>query len=412
MRIAIFTDAYLPEINGVTTSIELFRAELLRLGHEVYIVAPNYNRNQEEGTWVIRFPSIPYFFPQMRERRFVFPSFRKLFKLGKLGIDIIHSQVPGNMGVYALWASRWFRIPHIHTYHTLYMQYTHYVNFPTAFSTRAVRWISQHFLGRCQRAVAPSRQIRDELHSYGVDCPIDVIPTGIEPQDRSTLKSATEVKRRFSIPEEAPLLCYVGRIGREKNIGFLLEMFARLRRRLPSARFVIVGDGPERQRLMRKAYDLGLGETVRFAGYIPRYLVFSVCRAADLFVFASKTETQGLVILEAMSVGTPVVAVDAMGVSDLQADGRGGFLSPPQVSVFTDRVEQMLTDRELREEKAREAEAKADEWSMRNMTKKLVASYQASIADYRQHGLPRYRRRPWVPIPVAPLADQPSELEA
>lgn len=412
MKVAIFTDAYRPEINGVTTSIHLFREELERQGHEVYVFCPDYNRRQESNERVLRFFSIPYFFPQMRERRFVFPSLRKLLLVRKLGIDIIHSQVPGNMGVYALWASHWFRIPHIHTYHTLYMQYTHYVSIPQQFARRAVVWISQHYLGRCQRAVAPSRQIRDELHRYGVDAPIDVIPTGIEPKDLSRLISVTDVKRRLKIPEAAPLLCYVGRIGREKNIGFLLEVFAQIRKRVPSARFVIVGDGPERARLVKQSESLHLTESVTFAGYIPREIVFSICRAADLFVFASMTETQGLVLLEAMSVGTPIVAVDAMGVSDLQADGRGGLISAPRVEEFTEKVERLLADPKLRQQKSAEALEKANEWSMQNMTRKLLASYRACIKDFKKHGMPRYKRRHWTPISAERVPDLPSQLEA
>jgi glycosyltransferase involved in cell wall biosynthesis len=402
MNIAVFTDAYRPEINGVTTSIYLFRKELERRGHRVYLFCPEYNRNPDDDPAIVRLPSIPYFFKQMRERRFVFPSLRKLWKIRHLGIDVIHSHVPGNTGVFALLASWLFRIPHVHTYHTLYMEYIHYVTLPQAFATRAVLWITRHFCGRCQRVVAPSNQITEVLRSYSVDAPIDVIPTGIDTMPPDRLASRETIRERFGLRPGDKLLSFVGRIGREKSIDFLLHVVNAMRTERDDFKLVIVGDGPDRAGLEELRDRLGLQNRVIFTGYQSRETVFSVYRASDAFVFSSQTETQGLVLLEAMSMGTPVVAVNAMGVADLEGDGRGGFLTDPTVEDFSRHLAPLLDDPKLQERKSAEALEKAAEWSLEAMTTRLLETYRCAIADYRVHGLPRFRRRfPAVCSPVA-----------
>ncbi|MFP4484022.1 MAG: glycosyltransferase family 4 protein [Spirochaetaceae bacterium] len=400
MTIAIFTDTYAPEINGVTTSVRLLREELQNRGHTVYLFCPEYGGrvfNDDADTFRMR--SIPYFFRKMKERRFVFPEFNTLFKVRRLNVDIIHSQVPGNIGVYGLIVSWLFNIPHVHTYHTLYMAYIHYMPIPKAVSTRSVRWISRKFLGRCQRVVAPSHDIRDELKSYGVDAPIDVIPTGIETRRTHAFLNAVKIKAKYGVPEDRPCLLYVGRLGPEKNVQFLFDVLLELRRRETDAHLLIVGDGPDRHRLEGLVRQHKLNADVTFAGYLPREEVFSFYRMADLFVFASTTETQGLVLLEAMSVGTPAVAVAEMGVGDLLSDGRGGIPVGAVPEEFANAVQSLLEDKELFEKKRAEAYAKADEWSVARSTDRLLWFYMESIRDYMRHGMPRHRDRPWSTVP-------------
>lgn len=400
MTIAIFTDTYSPEINGVTTAIRLIREELQNRGHTVYLFCPEYGgRVFADDPYTIRFPSIPYFFKKMKERRFVFPHFRKLFRIRRLGIDIIHSQVPGNIGVYGLIAARLFNIPHVHTYHTLYMAYIHYMPIPHAISTRSVRWISRKFLGRCQRVVAPSYDIRRELKSYGVDAPIDVIPTGIETRRSHAFLNPAKLKGKYGIQPDEPCLLYVGRLGPEKNVQFLFDVMSELRERGRRVQLLIVGDGPDRARLEGLVRSQDLGSAVTFAGYIPREEVFSFYHMTDLFVFASETETQGLVLLEAMSVGTPVVAVAVMGVADLMTDNRGGIAVRPRVDEFANAVESLLDNDELYRRKRDEAEHKAHDWSVTRSVDRLLWFYEESIRDHRAHGMPRYGARSWNPAP-------------
>ncbi len=400
LTVALFSDAYPPEINGVATAVVLIRRELQRQGHTVYVFCPNYNRPSADEGGVFRFFSIPYFFKAMRNQRFVFPTLRDFRRLKHLGVDIIHSHVPGNIGVLALLASWWYRIPHVHTYHTFYTRYIHYMPLPRSFAIRGVKWITRKFGGRCQRVICPSRQIRDEIATYGIDFPVDVIPTGIDLERSESVVTPEVLRVRCGIPEGRRILAFVGRLGLEKNLDFLVEVLSHLVNQGHDLSLLFVGGGDAAELIVKTAGDLGVMDRVHITGYVPRYTVFSYCRMADVFVFASMTETQGLVLLEAMSTGLPTVAIDAMGVSDLQRDEVGGFLSAPEVPEFAEKVALLLTDDEIYQHKRREAINKARIWSTEPMTRRIVSCYEEAIRDYRLHGLPRYRRRPWRQDPL------------
>lgn len=393
MRIAIFTDTYNPEINGVVTSVELFRRELERRGHTVYLFCPEYPHQDESQPNVFRFPSSPYLFKMMTERRFAYPSLKVFRQISKLNIDIIHSQVPANIGTFGLFVGRFWRIPNVTTYHTLFAEYTHYMPIPTGIARYLVELISRRFTGRCQRVISPSYRIKQELRKYHVDAPVDVIPTGMDFHDPDELDDDAAIRRRLGVPEGKRVLSMIGRIGREKNISFLLGVMKLLKQRRSDFVFVVTGDGPDLEPLQAEVEELGLEREVMFTGYVTRPEVFGLLKTTSILVFASLTETQGLVLLESMSMGTPVVAIDAMGVSDLLAEGRGGIPARMDTEDFAEKVERLLDDDALYEEKRREALEKAREWSIERMTDRLLECYDLAITDYRSRRQPRFGER-------------------
>ncbi len=404
MNIAVFTDTYKPEINGVITSIEIFRRQLESKGHTVYLFCPSYFGRETVAENVYRFPSTPYLFKKMSERRFVFPSLKVFWKLRKMEIDVIHSQVPANTGVFAILLSRFRRIPHVHTYHTLFMEYRHYMPVPRPVAVWLIEEISRRYCGRCQRVISPSMRIRRELERYGVNAPIDVIPTGIDIDPNRKITPESTIRTRHGIPKDRKLLLFVGRIGREKNISFLLRVMKMLAARRNDLCLMVVGDGPDRKRHLRElsSLKLELNKDIVFTGYVKRDEVFSYFKAAEVFTFASLTETQGLVLLEAMSMGTPVVAIDAMGVSDLLADGRGGILCSLNEEEFAAQVERLLDDRALYEQKVTEANLKAEEWSIERMAERLLESYSRARSDFRLNRHARFNK-PRLHPPAPPL---------
>lgn len=397
MRIAIFTDTYRPEINGVVTSVDTVSDELREQGHEVYIFAPRYFGRRDDNPWHIRFPSIPFPLLQMRERRVSLPWGGAFRKFGKLDIDVIHSQVPGTNGIYALIASWLWRVPHVHTYHTQYMEYTHYMPFALGFSRRAVKWIARYFCGRCQHVISPSHGMRATILEHGVDAPVSVVPTGIEMRTDRATQTLSDLFARYELGDPARvsgkrLLVSVGRLGREKNICYLMRALAIIREH-HDFHFLMIGNGPDRGEIEELIDQLDLGDRVTLVGYVGHGDVFAFIRQSDLFIFASVTETQGLVLLESMSVGTPVVAIEGIGVSDLLENDMGGLATRSNMADFTDGVERMLSDDEFLRRKSVEALNRAHEWSVENQVFKIIRIYQDSIDDFRRHGLPRYRRR-------------------
>ncbi|MBU8912814.1 MAG: glycosyltransferase [Spirochaetales bacterium] len=397
MRIAIFSDSYRPEINGVVTSVDTVCDELREQGHEVYIFAPRYFGRRDDNPWHVRFPSIPFPFPQMKERRVSLPWGGALRKFGKLEIDVIHSQVPGTNGIYALIASWLWRVPHVHTYHTHYMEYTHYMPFALNFSKRAVIWIARHFCGRCQHVISPSHGMREAILEHGVDAPVSVVPTGIDMRTDQESQALSDLLTRYDLGDPARvsgkrLLVSVGRLGREKNICYLIRALAIIKER-HDFHFLMIGNGPDRSEIEELIDRLGLGDRVTLVGYVGHEDIFAFIQQCDLFVFASVTETQGLVLLESMSVGTPVVAIEGIGVSDLLEHNTGGLATRSSMVDFTNAVDRMLSDDELLHRKGVEALERAHEWSVENQVAKIIRIYRDSIDDFRRHGLPRFRRR-------------------
>jgi 1,2-diacylglycerol 3-alpha-glucosyltransferase len=398
MRIAIFTDTYRPEINGVVTSIDTYRGELERQGHDVWIYCPRYFGQDDPDPRIVRIPSIPFPFRMMKERRLAWMGPVRLLQFGKINADVIHSQVPGNMGVAALLASAIWRTPHVHTYHTHYMEYVHYMPFPKGFSRRAVVWIARYFCGRCNFIVAPSTDIKDALLSYGIDAPVTVIPTGIDMTHRSTDTPLADLLARYGLGSGEylsgkKLLVSVGRLGREKNIRFLIRAVSRIRDAGRPFHFFMIGDGPDRDQIEEEIRQRRIEDHVTLTGYIDRNDVLSFLRASDLFIFASKTETQGLVLLESMAMGTPVVAIRASGVSDLIVDDVGGILTPDDVECFSQTVIDILGSPSQYRLKRRQAMSRAALWSVENQARRLIAVYEAAIVELRRHGMPRFRRR-------------------
>ena len=382
MNIAVFTDTYTPQVNGVTTSILIFQRELERLGHTVYIFCPTYGgREGLDSPRVFRFYSIPYRSEKMHEQRIALPLSRGIWKFPKLKIDIVHYHVPHYMGAYALLLAWIFKKPTIHTYHTLFVKYTHYVNIRPSLAVRFVKWISRVFCNHTDLILAPSQEMKRELLSYGVHKPIEVLPTGI---DLPQLPDPTHLQTlRKDFPLDKKLLIFVGRFAREKNIPLLFDVLKILEHKGIPCHLLLVGDGPDRKRIEEEILERKIARSTTITGYIPRSDVFSLLACADLFLFPSETETQGLVLLEAMAVGVPVVAADAMGAGEVLRDGRGGVAVPATPQAFADAAFKLLTDPVLYREKQRSAKEKATEWSSKTLTQRLVTVYKATIEGYR-----------------------------
>lgn len=377
MRIGVFTDSYLPYTSGVVRSIETFKEELTGLGHEVFIFAPEY-RNFSEEKNVFRFISIPS--PTNRDFSLALPFSLKLrTTIKKMNLDIIHVHSPFLLGRLGARYSRRLGVPLVFTFHTLYDQYVHYVPFARSFTRELAQRISKDFCNQCDMVLVPTNVIGQYLRDIGVRAQVKCVPTGIKINDYGC-GDRLRIREKYGIPQNDLALLFVGRLGQEKNVGFLLECFARVNERFPGTWLILVGSGPEEDNLKKKARELGVDKRTVFTGTLSPAQVVHCYAGSDLFVFSSMSETQGLVIAEAKAAGLPTVAVNAFGVGEMVEDGRDGFLTTPDQEEFTGKIALLLENGELRREMGKRARIQADEFSSTNCTKRLVGYYEKLIA--------------------------------
>ncbi len=382
MRIAFVSTSYFPRINGVTFSVEAFARVFRTMGHDVYIIAPEFPGYVEKDDKVIRIHS-HYFFidPEDRIPNPWHPASKySIRKILSLNFDIIHTHVPFFLEGAAIGWARKMRCPLVNTYHTHWEHYKHYVKFlPEKILVAYLKPILRRFLNSHDLILTPSSQMVEVLHSYLVKRRIEVLPTGID-LAKFRGHGGDDFRKRMGISKEIKLLLFVGRIGQEKNIPFLFQVLKRIIPKYPDVLLLLAGDGPSRKALWSMARREGLDRYVRFIGYLTDELI-SCYDAADIFVFSSLTETQGIVLTEAMATGTPVVAVSALGVIDVMRGSRGGFLVEHDIDRFSEAVLSLLGDRNLYNQKRKDALQCARESTIENEALKVLGFYEELLAS-------------------------------
>ena len=378
MRIVIFSNTYKPVVSGVVTSIALFRRGLIEAGHDVHIIAPEYEEYEDEEPYVFRLPALSL--PDRLDLSVVIP-FKTTMAHTVRGIKpaLIHSQHPFVMGDLAATFARDLSLPLVFTLHSHYDEYAQrYIPIAPELVGMVTEEIVRRYLEKCTHIVAPTPSTRDSiLRVLDTDVPVTVVPT---PVDLSLYHDLDPQRVRAALGlGNAELLLYVGRLAEEKNISFLLRAFARIAPARPQARLLLVGRGPRERSLRRQARKLGLGEKVILTGPIPHSEVPHYAAAADLFVFPSVTETQGLVLIEAMAAGTPAVAVETPALMDVLAEG-GGLLVPGREDGFAESVLGLLADEPRRRALGEQAARAARRYDIPAAIARLLTVYEAAIA--------------------------------
>jgi glycosyltransferase involved in cell wall biosynthesis len=335
LAIAIFSDSALPVLNGVSVSIDGLVRELRSRGHRVHVFTSRYPGHVDDDPNTHRFRSVRT--PWTMDYPLAVPPFYKYVReFRKERFDLVHTHTPFTVGFVGLRWAESHEIPIVSTYHTHYDKYAYYMPFAPK---RYLRYkIAKHlnfYYNRVGHVVTPSEAAKRWLLRHSVRTPITVVPTGV-PAPRMTDRAHARAELGFA-PERRVLL-YAGRIAREKNLGVLLEALALAVERDPLLQLVLVGDGPARGELRVMARDLGVGDHVQFVGAVKRAEVDRYYAASDLFVFSSMTETQGLVVLEAMSYGLPAVAVQGGGAGEAVQDGHNGRLVRNEAAAFAEAV--------------------------------------------------------------------------
>lgn len=325
MKICMLSNTYWPHVGGVARAVETLASECRAAGHAVQIITPGFPGDEDEpGEDILRVPAIQNFNGSDFSVRVPIPHIISA-RIEAFAPDVIHAHHPFLLGNAALRIAYEHNLPLVFTHHTLYEHYTHYVPFDSPRMQRYVIRLATEFANCCDAVIAPSHSVAALLRERGVERPVYPIPTGIDSAAFARADGAA-FRREHGLAEDAFVIGHVGRLAREKNLPFLVRAVIKALQAEPARRFVLVGDGPEADTLRERFAQAGVAERVITTGKLAGEALYQAYAAMDLFVFSSQTETQGMVLAEAMAAGLPVVALDGFGVCDVVRDGENGRL--------------------------------------------------------------------------------------
>ncbi|ULQ59716.1 glycosyltransferase [Brucepastera parasyntrophica] len=404
MKIVMFTDAYWPRVNGVTVSVESFSRALIRAGHEVVIICSFYpdsqtvrqmstptmdKREHDDDPIVIRVPSHSIFIS--KEDRLA--KFHKWFWVSKqLNVfdpDIIHIHSEFVIGEFGFYYAKLYSLPIVYTFHTMWEDYiTNYIPYLPKFLLKYIaRRIIKTAAARSDTIIAPSLQIQEVLRRYKIKRSSYLIPTGIDPElfsnsPEEIQQFRAEFETKYPLLKGKRILLFAGRIGKEKNISFLFRIMTDIIKKHGDVVLLLAGNGPDLPFFQEEAEEMGLADYCVFSGYLDRKDLSLVYGMSYMFVFPSLTETQGLVTIEAMLSGIPVVAIGEMGTIAVMGGDNGGFMVKNDPEEFTGRVLDLLENKSLYDAKVIDARKHAQSWTIETMTEKLLGAYRDTIQEY------------------------------
>lgn len=385
----MISDVSFPRVNGVSTSIHTFRTQLSELGHETLLIAPDYpGAEAQPQTDLIRIAARQV--PGDPEDRLM--GYRRVLglrqRLAQRKFDIVHVHTPFVAHYAGVRLARELGLPVVETYHTYFEEYAqHYLSFlPRSMMRLIARRLTVSQCAQLDALIVPSTQMMEALRAYGVTVRAERIPTGID-ATRFRGGDGQAFRRQHGIASDRPVLVHISRVAFEKNIDFILDALKIVATQIPDVLLVIAGDGPALPHVRALSEELGLSANCLFVGYLERESTLLDCyRSANAFVFASRTETQGLVLLEALALGVPVVSTAVMGTADVLRDVRGAIVAPDEPAEFAAAVVGLLRDRALQARLAAQGPVDAKAWSARAMAERLVGLYEELIAPQGSSG--------------------------
>ncbi len=377
----MFTNTYLPHVGGVARSVENFSCTLRQQGHQVLIIAPHFPNSKEEETGVIRVPAMERFNGSDFSVYLPIPGFLDK-PLEDFKPDIIHSHHPFLLGDTALRMAAVLDVPLVFTHHTLYEQYTHYVAADSEKLKAFIINLASGYANQCHQVIAPSLGVSSMLRDRSVTVPITILPTGIE-TDCFAAADGKKFRSSQRIPADAFVAGHTGRLAAEKNLPFLIEVIASFLKASSRRHFIIVGVGPLEEEIKLTLNESGIASQVHWAGVLHGEELANAYAAMDIFVFASHSETQGMVLAESMAAGTPVIAIKSSGVEDMVINQKNGFLLPDDDSKqFLQALETFENfDLKHRQKFKNAALSTAQEFSLPFCTQKLIDLYQIVLQN-------------------------------
>jgi glycosyltransferase involved in cell wall biosynthesis len=350
LKILFISDVYFPRVNGVSTSIRTFVAQMQKMGHIVHLIAPDYGVKTSDEAWIKRMPARKIFFDPEDKLMKYGEAIDRLAELRQEQYDLIHIHTPFVAHYLGLKLAHLLNVPVVETYHTFFEDYLHHYLpiIPKSIARSLARFVSRRQCNAVDAIISPSQPMLDVLRDYGVKSKANVVPTGLQAHSFEKA-NGKKFREKYGIALDRPMGLFVGRVAFEKNIGFLLRTWVEVIKKQPDALLVIAGEGPAEKSLHALGKELNLEDNLKFIGYLDRETELNTCyAAADVFVFSSLSETQGLVLLEAMAQGTPVVAIAELGTKSILVEGEGALIAPENELVFAERVNTLLSNKTLR----------------------------------------------------------------
>ncbi|HAA44233.1 MAG: group 1 glycosyl transferase [Halomonas sp. 54_146] len=386
LRVVMVSNNYFPFVSGVSVSVDRLRNGLRALGHTIQLIVPRYRETWQDDRSLQRIPTLMAF-GEKGEFRLTNPfnaRFRRCLRAFKP--DLIHVHHPFWLGSMGLFMGRRLKVPVIYTYHTRLEHYAHFVPLPGAlFRNLISHYLIKHFANRCQGVIVPTYSAEEYLRMIGVKTSALVQPTGIDVERFAHVEASelTALRERLNLDPSRSILISVSRISKEKNIGFMLEALAELQAQgHDDFHLLLIGDGPDRAALQTQIETLTLTSRVTLVGMVPPDQMALYYHLGDIFVFASTSETQGMVILEAMSAGLPVVAVRSSGIDDVVRQGVNGFKTPQNRQAWGQKVVELKDNAELRQQLGHNACRFAQDFDIANFASAVATFYAEVLAKY------------------------------
>ncbi len=395
MNIVMVSNTYLPHVGGVANSIAAFTRMYRKFGHRVMIVAPEFDGMPTDEIDTIRVAAKRHIFGSDFSVRLPLPIFVSK-KLEEFQPEIVHSHHPFLLGDTAVRLAEFYSLPLIFTHHTLYEEYTHYLPLDSEMLKRFIIELATGYTNLCDRVIAPSTDIHKLLLERGTESPITVIPTGVD-ITRYESGDGDKIRAAAGIPECAFVIGHTGRLAKEKNLLFLARVTAAFLQLNDQVHFLVAGDGNARIEMEKIMTDMKVQERAHFLGMKTGQELIDIYHAYDVFLFTSKSETQGMVLTEAMAAGTPIVALDANGVRDLVVDEENGRMvkheSVQDMVLALDWVYRL--NRSEREVVRAHCRLKADEFSLERTTRQCLELYRQACLDLTTKATPGRLTMPW-----------------
>jgi glycosyltransferase involved in cell wall biosynthesis len=384
MKILMATNTYTPHVGGVARSVQSFTDQFRRMGHQVLVIAPQFDGAPEHEEGVVRVPAIKNFNSSDFCVPLVVPGMLAA-SIEEFGPDLIHCHHPFLLGSTSLRIAATYNLPIVFTHHTRYESYTHYLPFDAPVLQRFASELASGFCSLCDAVIAPGESIAGMLRDQGVETRIEVIPTGVD-VGQFLRGDGSKARRKLGIPDTAFVVGHVGRLAPEKNLPFLTEAVAHYLRENEHAMFLVVGDGPAREQIEETFGEQQLQRQLTMTGTLEGESLTDAYAAMDVFAFASQTETQGMVLVEAMAAGVPVVAVDASGVRDVLEDRVNGRLLPHEdAELFVEALRWVAARQPAeRSQMSLAVHATAEDLSMRRCAGRVLALYTELIQQKRR----------------------------